>query len=303
MSFSVLRHIRKSLLRSVPKAKGTDQRVVTTVMQGFRATLEDGRLEILVPRLNEVEPEWRGFAYEGVGLGFTVFDYFFPWRKRIQALVRGPGAPYIIPIYIGVGLAIGRIGGFRLESFMKRLENPAFRWMVVDGYGFYKGFFSRRRYLQEQTVPAHLSPYARRVFDQGLGRSIWFVCGENIDQVVATIAAFPVARQADIWSGAGFACAYAGSFMERQDLERLRSLAGSYKPQLAVAGTLAAKRRHGFGHITPQTELACQVFCGLSGELAAGVANEALQALPAETVEPAHQLWRAKIEAHFTGKE
>src|SRR5215469_6157971 len=193
------------MLRSVPKAKGTDQRVVTTVMQGFRFTLEDDRFEVLVARLNEIEPDWRGFAYEGVGLGFAIFDYFLPWRKRLQAFVRGPGDPYIIPIYIGAGLALGKIGGRRIEWFIKRLEHPAFRWMVVDGYGFYKGFFSRTRYLEEQEVPAHLSPYARRVFDQGLGRGIWFATGEKIAQVTKMIAAFPENRQADLWSGAGFA--------------------------------------------------------------------------------------------------
>lgn len=299
MTFSPLRFLRKSILRSVPKAKGSDQKVVTIVMQGFRATLEDDRFEVLVPRLNEVEAEWRGFAYEGVGLGFTVFDYFLPWRKRLQAFVRGPGAPYIIPIYIGAGLAIGRFGGKRLEWFAARLENPAFRWMVVDGYGFYKGFFSRQRYLKEQEIPAHLSPYARRVFDQGLGRSIWFATGENVDQVVATIASFPETRQADLWSGAGFACAYAGSPMERQALEALWALAGPYKSQLALAGALAAKRRHGFGHVTPHTEMACQVFCGLSGELAAHIANDALENLPDDSNESAHKIWRERIEGQF----
>lgn len=299
MTFSPLRLLRKSILRSVPKAKGSDQKVVTIVMQGFRATLEDDRFEVLVPRLDGVEAAWRGFAYEGVGLGFTVFDYFLPWRKRLQAFVRGPGAPYIIPIYIGAGLAIGRLGGRRLEWFAARLENPAFRWMVVDGYGFYKGFFSRRRYLEEQAIPAHLSPYARRVFDQGLGRSIWFAMGENVDQVVATIASFPETRQADLWSGAGFACAYAGSPMERHALETLLSLAGPYKSQLALAGVLAAKRRHGFGHVTPHTEMACQVFCGLSGELAARIANDALENLPDSSDEPAHKIWRERIEEQF----
>jgi len=300
VSFSLLRFLRKSILRSVPKAKGTDQRVVTTVMEGFRATLEDSRYEVLVPRLNEVEPAWRGFAYEGVGLGFTVFEYFLPWRKNLQDFVRGPGAPYIIPIYIGAGLAIGRLGGRRLEWFAARLENPVFRWMVVDGYGFYKGFFSRRRYLEEQEIPGHLSPYARHVFDQGLGRSIWFANGENVEKVTRMIAAFPINRQADLWGGAGFACAYAGSPMERQSLEALRKAAGPYKSQLALAGTLAAKRRHGFGHITPHTELACQIFCGMSGERAAHIANTTLENIPTTGSESPYKIWRQRITAQFT---
>jgi hypothetical protein len=171
--------------------------------------------------------------------------------------------------------------------------------MVMDGYGFAKGYFSQQRYIEEKVVPAHLSSYGRRVFDQGLGRSIWFVAGENVDQVVTTIATFPEARHADLWSGAGFACAYAGSHMERRALETLRTAAGPYRSQLALAGALAAKRRHGFGHITPHTELACQVFCGLSGEMAAHIANDALENLLTDGVESPHKIWRERIVAQF----
>lgn len=299
MALSLIRLLRKSILRSVPKAKGSDQKVVTIVMQGFRATLEDDRFDVLVSRLNEIEADWRGFAYEGVGLGLTVFDYLLPWRRRLQAFVSGPGDPYIIPIYIGAGLALGRIGGRGIERFVAQLEHPVHRWMVVDGYGFYKGFFARRRYLEEQAVPAHLSGYTRRVFDQGLGRSIWFATGENVDQVSTTIAAFPKARRADLWSGAGFACAYAGSPMERNMLELLRTKAGPYKVQLTLAGALAAKRRYGFGHLTSHTDLACQVFCGLTGEMAAHIANDALKHIPDDGVVSPHKIWRERILAHF----
>lgn len=299
MSFSLFRLLRKAVLRTVPKAKGTDQKVVTTVIEGFRATLEDDRFDVLVERLQEFDPDWRGFAYEGVGLGFAVFDYFLPWRKRLQDFVRGPGAPYIIPVYIGAGLALGKIGGRGLERFVAQLEHPAFRWMVVDGYGFFKGFFSRSRYLEGKEVPGHLSLYARRVFDQGLGRSIWFATGEQVDQVTTLIATFPQKRQADLWSGAGFACAYAGSPLPRQALETLHREAGPYQSQLALAAALAAKRRYGFGHVTPHTELACQVFCGLSGERAATIANEALENLPCNDIASPHRVWRERIEQRF----
>lgn len=299
MSFSPLRALRKAILRTVPRASGSNQRVVTTVMQGFRTTLEDDRFDVLVARLNEVDVNWRGFAYEGVGLGLTVFDYFMPWRRRLQAFVAGPGVEYSIPIYIGAGLAFGRLGGRRITWFVRRLEHPVFRWMVVDGYGFYLGFFARQRYLVEQRVPGNLRGYELRVFDQGMGRSIWFANGEEVERVTVMIKAFPEERQADLWAGASFACAYAGSLMAPLALENLHAAAGSYQAQLAVAGTLAAKRRHGFGHLTTQTELACQVFCGLSGEMAARVANEALEGIPAANDTSPYQIWRERILAHF----
>src|SRR5258708_6102093 len=182
MTYSLLRQLRKSLVNALPKVTGSNQRVFTTVMQGLRATLEDSRFDVLVLRLSEIEPEWRGFAYEGAGCAFAIFDSVLPWRKRLQAFVHGPGAPYIIPVYIGAGLALARFHSRRPERFLARLENPAFRWMVADGYGFAKGYFSQQRHIEEKVVPAHLSSYGRRVFDQGLGRSIWFIGGENVER-------------------------------------------------------------------------------------------------------------------------
>ncbi len=301
MATSLVQRMRKLLVRTLPKTTGPDQKVVGTVMQGFRMTVEDSNFEVLVPRLNTVDAAWRGFAYEGAGVGLTVFDYFTPWYKRVQAFVQGPGNGYIIPVYIGVGLALGRLKSQHPERFMMRLDHPAFRWMVIDGYGFYKGFFEQERYLTKQEVPAHLSTYARHVFDQGLGRGIWFAMNEDTERVVTAIATFPEERRADLWSGVGFACAYAGSPMERSAFERLYELAGPHQLQLAIAGCLAAKRRHGFGHITPHTEQACQVFCGLSGEQAAQIANDALENLPPERSKNAHDVWRERIAAHFVG--
>jgi hypothetical protein len=289
------------MLRTVPKASGSEQRVVTTVMQGFRATLEDDRFDVLVERLYEVEEDWRGFAYEGVGLGLTIFDYIMPWRKRLQAFVAGPGAAYIIPIYIGSGLAFGRLGGRHIEWFVRRLEHPVFRWMVVDGYGFYSGFFKRTRFLVKQERPKNLTSDACHIFDQGMGRSIWFANGEDVEQVTAMISSFPKERRADLWAGASFACAYAGNSMTLQALEQLRTAASPYEVQLAVAGTLAAKRRHGFGHLTPHTELACQVFCGLAGDIAAGVANHAMEHIPPSQGASAYLIWRQRIAAYFDG--
>jgi hypothetical protein len=294
-----LDQLRKLVLRALPKASNSDQTVIAIVMQGLRATIEDGRFDVLVLRLNKVDSDMRGFAYEGAGVGLTVFDYLVPWRRRLQAFVRGPGAPYMIPVYIGAGLALGRFKSRRPEKFLTRLDNPTFRWMVMDGYGFHQGFFTRQRYIEKQAVPTYLSSYALHVFDQGLGRSIWFVANENVERVAATITAFPENRRSDLWSGAGFACAYAGSAMERKDLEMLRTMAGPYRSQLELAGTLAAKRRNGFGHITPHTELACQVFCGLSGELAAGIANDALENLPINASDSPHKIWRERIMAEF----
>src|ERR1051326_5164427 len=214
------------------------QPVAHSLVEGYHATLEDSRFEMLVPRLDAVEPQLRGFAYEGAGMGLAALDCIAPWKNRLQMFVEGPGAPHIYPIYVGVGLALARLRR-QPERFLSRLD-PVLGWVVVDGYGFHEGFFSWRRFVKERVVPAHLSSYALCLFDQGLGRSIWFSSGAVVERIIATIAPFPQARQAELWSGIGMACTFAGG-ADRASIEKVRAASGPYKSQLAQGAAIAAK--------------------------------------------------------------
>ncbi len=272
--------------------------VAHALVEGYHATLEDSHFEALVPRLEAVDPALRGFAYEGAGMGLAALDILTPGKNRIQAFVEGPAAPHIYPTYVGVGLALARLRR-QPERFLERLD-PVLCWVVVDGYGFHEGFFAWKRVVEQQAVPAHFSAYARRLFDQGLGRSIWFASGALVDRVITLIEAFPKERQADLWSGVGLACAYAGG-AERSEIERLRSAASPYLPQLARGAAVAARGRLDAGYVTPHTELACQMFCGLSSEMAAHVLDVARENLPTTSVESAYETWRERTLAQFAG--
>jgi hypothetical protein len=173
-------------------------------------------------------------------------------------------------------------------------------WMV-DGYGFAGGFFRWRRYVQRQAPPDRVSGYSRRVFDQGLGRSIWFVDGADVARIPATIAHFPIARQADLWHGVSFACAYAGG-VDRSAVQSLREVAGVYGPYLAQGAAFAAHVRQSCGNLAPQTELACEVLGGLSGTRAAELVEAALDRLPLNGPEPALELWQRRVRAQLPGE-
>jgi hypothetical protein len=272
------------------------QPVAHGLVEGYHATLEDSRVEVLVPRLNAIEPELQGFAYEGAGMALAALDCVAPWKNRLNAFVEGPGAPHIYPIYVGVGLALARLRRHP-ERLLARLD-PVLCWVIVDGYGFHQGFFAYRRYIEEKAVPTHLSPYARRVFDQGLGRAIWFSSGANVDRVAAIVKAFPPRRQAELWSGVGLACAYGGG-VSRTEIETLRAIVGPYKSQLARGAAIAAKGRQQAGNPAPHTELACQVFCGTSSDMAAHITDVAREGLPNGSVEPAYEIWRKRTQAQF----
>jgi enediyne biosynthesis protein E3 len=277
-----------------PEAWQRFQPVATSLMEGYHATLDDPRLDVLSTRLDAVAPGLQGFAYEGAGMGLAALDAVAPWKNRLREFVDGPGAAHIYPVYVGVGLALARLRR-NPEKSLPGLD-PLLGWVVVDGYGFHEGFFHTRRYLGEHAVPLRLSPYARRVFDQGLGRALWFSSGAVVDQVAQAVAGFQPGRQGDLWSGVGLASAYGGG-TDRQSLLRLRVFAGTNVPQLARGAATAAWGRQLAGNMTPHTELACEVFSGLSSGQAAARLDDARSCLPAV---PAYELWRRRTEELLT---
>jgi hypothetical protein len=125
---------------------------------------------------------------------------------------------------------------------------------------------------------------------------MWFVCGADVERIGATIGRFSSERRADLWSGVGLACAYAGG-VERADVERLRLLAGEHAAPLAQGAAFAAVARQRAGNPAEHTEVACAVLCGCSAARATAVIDEAQAALPERGAEPSYEVLRRRVQA------
>jgi len=265
---------------------------------GYHAALVEGGGGALVNRLLATDLAWRGFAFEGAAMGLALLDRLLPWRRdRWQRFLAGPGAPHAYMVYVGAGWALARLPG-RVPRALNQFD-PLLRWLVVDGYGFHEGFFHWRRYLDGAPVPPQFAGYARRAFDQGFGRSLWFVNGANPALVAETLAGFPEARRADLWSGIGLACAYAGGAHDPAALRALRHAAGSWWSALGQGAAFAAKARCRAGNLVDHTEAACEVLCGTWAEEAAQLTDASLENLPRDGAEPAYEVWRRRIQARI----
>ncbi len=288
---------RRGFRSSDTRVRERLERIGTTFLHGYHAALEadDGRsLEL---RLNEIESEWRGFAFEGAAMGLALLDFTTPWKaNRLSAFIQGSGAPHIYMIYIGAGWALARLP-VRPERSLKKFD-PLLRWLVMDGYGFHEGYFGGPEYLRAGKRSARLTGYAARAFDQGLGRCLWFIEGADIDAICVTVSAFDESRRADLWSGVGLACAYAGGHGV-ETLNALRAIAGEYVLNLAQGAAFAAAARRRAGNPALHTELACQVLCEVSAEASAKIVENASRDLPADSEIPAFEVWRQRIEASF----
>lgn len=270
------------------------EQIGSTFLSGYHAALEETTSVPLARRLSSVESELRGFAFEGAAMGLALLDCFTPWRKdRWRTFTERLAQPHIYMMHVGLGWALARLRR-AVTPYLAQLDS-LLGWLVVDGYGFHEGYFAWPRYIEQRAIPHRLEGYERRVFDQGLGRSIWFVKGADVSAVTSAINAFPSARRDDLWSGAGLACAYAGG-CGRAAIESLRTAAGGHFPALAQGVTFAAKTRQRAANLNPHTESVCRVICGCSAEEAAAITDAALENLRGERGLPAYEQWRRRIQ-------
>ena len=279
-------------------ARGHLEHIGHAFLDGYHVALEAGDSIVLQQRLEQVEPQTRGFAYEGATMALALLDRLTPWhRHRVGDFLRGPGDRHTYMVHVGIGVALARLRR-RVEPTLAWLD-PLLGWLVGDGYGFHEGFFHWQRSFEERVVPDRLTGYALRAFDQGLGRSLWFVAGAEVDRIHAMIGCFPMGRRADLWSGVGLACAYAGG-IGAEAIKALHDCADSWLPQVAQGAAFGAKARQRAGNPIPSTDLACGLLCDMPAEQAAEVTDTALIGLPDDGAEPAYEVWRQRIAERFT---
>jgi len=281
-----------------PSTRERLERVGHTLIRGYRAALVHRQLDVLAEELGQVEPEMRGFGFEGAAMALSLLDFVTPWKRdRLFQFVKGPGAEHAYMIHVGVGWSLARLGR-SVEGVLKRLD-PLLGWLVVDGLGFHEGYFHWPRAIQLRERPRAVHGYAARAFDQGLGRSLWFVeCGDPL-RIADAIARFDRARQADLWSGVGWAAAYAGGG-GRPAYQAIRSASGVFLPHVAQGVAFAAQARSPAQIRAAHTELACAILCGMPAEVAARTTQEALDRLPPDGQEPSYEAWRKRVQLHFT---
>ncbi|HEX7772402.1 MAG TPA: DUF1702 family protein [Pyrinomonadaceae bacterium] len=270
------------------------EQIGITFLSGYHAALEETEFVPLARRLSTVEKDLQGFAFEGAAMGLALLDCVTPWRKdRWRTFTGGLAKPHIYMMHVGLGWALARLRR-SVTSYLGQLD-PLLGWLAVDGYGFHEGYFNWPQYVERRAIPSQLDGYERRVFDQGLGRSLWFVKGADVAAVTNAIDTFPSERHEDLWSGVGLACAYAGG-CGRNAIESLRAAAHGHLPALAQGVAFAAKTRQRAANLNAHTETVCRLICERSAEETAAITDTALEDLHGEGGLPSYEVWRRRIQ-------
>jgi hypothetical protein len=276
--------------------------VGVSFLTGYGHAVECPTPEQTAVRIAALSMQFRGFAYEGAGMGYAMLDGLpFGHSRHVAEFLAGPAADQVYITYVGVGWALARLPRFRWRAATAGTTDPLLRWLVLDGYGFHQAYFHTRKYVHEQYTevafpwPADApAGYANRVIDQGVGRAIWFVAGSDPDVAATLISRFDESRHSDLYAGVGLAATYAGG-VDDDELRVLRDHAGRHGDALAQGSAFAAEARAFAGIVIPQTELATRVLCGTSAVDAAEITHRTRENLVPDGDEPVYETWRLRI--------
>ncbi len=275
---------------------------ISAFINGYNIALETGLSEKLTTKLKDFDHNLLGFAHTGVAMGLAILDYIPPGNQhRLQQFV-DQNPEYISSVHIGAGFAIAVLKRDVEKSLSQMV--PMQRWWAIDGFGFYDGILNWKNSLHKQIVPKRITGYARRAFDRGLGRSIWFVYGGDVQRIAKQLQSFPQSRHRDLWSGIGLASTYTCGVNE-QTLQNLKIAAGANTSYAVLGAALGAHARYLANNIVEQTNLASSILCGMSPEDASQLTVKVIQGLtideqePVFVEQPIYETYREGIRAQF----
>jgi len=269
-----------------------------TFLQGYSAAMARDDQNSLASALDQIQPEQRGFAYEGAAMALALQDGIMFRGDQFLRFAQGPGRRHIYMLHVGAGWAYARLPWTRsrIERAFAKLD-PVLRWLAVDGYGFHQGYFEGKTQAISGLSTSGLSEHGRHVFYQGLGRSLWFIDGADVQRISRSIAQFSPLYHNDAWSGVGLACAYAGGITSAAIAE-LRQESGLHAAALAQGAAFAARARQLACNPAPHTDTACSIICQMPAGQAAALCDNAFA-----RINPLHscpyQDWRLLLQKSF----
>lgn len=207
-------------------------------------------------QLDNYDIEFRGIAYEATSMCIALEDFktgneLNRWNNFLKE-----NKAHATQIHVGLGWALAQNEISPIE-ILHQLE-PEYRYRVCDGYGYYEGFFRRRKSILNQQQPEWNDSVATGAYNQGLGRSLWYINNGDINAAKHALEKFPAERHNDLWRGLGIAIAYVGGCNENS-LKEIFEKAEEHKVDLAEGANRALHSRKQSGCFSADTELVCRL--------------------------------------------
>ncbi|MGJ4941460.1 DUF1702 family protein [Bradyrhizobium sp. HKCCYLS1011] len=271
------------------------ERIGRVFIGGFNASLAAGDLVAVLRYIDGIPLAERGFAVEGATMAAAVVDALPFSRSMLPQCIAAFNSDFTYLAHVGAGWALARVPWQR-KRILAALD-PIHGWLAVDGLGFHDTYFYHRNIVAGWRRKQ--SGYAIHVYDQGVGRALWFVSGGSVGGAIRLISTFAVERQHDLWSGLGLAMAYAGPVADVDALDALKA-AGNDAGHFAQGVAFACEARVLARHVPEHTDqVAREVWNETPYELATLV-RDSRHGLPnVETDPPRYQSWRDRVAHAF----
>lgn len=256
------------------------QNVGSLFVEGYNAGLETDSTR-LSRQLNSLPAVERSILYEGAFCALASLDLTDQYgrkEERDPAMLRVTELAVTSPdlaaaVNYGVGGALSHLDVNALRNLS--LTNEMWSWPAIDSYGCHMGYFRWSEVMLLPGYPPGISGLAKRAFDQGLGRAIWFLSGARPALMAEIISKFAHYRRADLWSGVGTMTGMYGCESDK-DLKLLSNYARKHRLKLQLGVTVGAYIRHTLDSIDSSTEAACKVVCHAGSREIADLAVNAI---------------------------
>jgi len=251
---------------------------VVALTHNLCLTLDTLSLEAYLANL---DPDMRGFAVEGVGMGLLTREVAGDGEGMLDRFLSRTGARFSGLGYTGVGLGLVH-NRMPLDPAILDRWSGLGRWMVLDGLGFWSGKLDWQRHGLDLQLHPGVGESHRPIFDRGLGRSAWFENGTVVNRVADWVRSVPEERRADVALGVGVAATFTGG-VEENELHALVALLPEHRADLAAGAINAAETRLAAGIDTPYTHRAVQALAQMSVQEAHDVARSSREALGSDS--------------------
>lgn len=250
--------------------------VAETFVEGFSIAFENDSSR-LIKEIDVMHATDRGVGYEGAAAAKTVLDLTNQKRLSFSHLGAEPGSisdetlpqstsllqnaePYTFLLYLGIGEAMAQL---KVPPVLcNDVSQQLWSGQILEGYGFFDGYFNWYEAVVNQRYPAALKPELRAFYDQGLGRAIYFISNCNPNMMRDYINNFSLERRRELWAGAGIPIAYVGGPSEK-DLKKLIDFAGPFRAEIMQGVLLGSTARSKQLLVPDHTELAFNMVCGM----------------------------------------
>jgi hypothetical protein len=276
---------------------GEIDRVGGVFRLGLHAGFEHRDDEALLAALAAVPVRDRPVAWEGAAMAVAFGELDRGGAVRWRRLLDGRASKHSLSLALGLGWALSW-KGIPPDPEIAALD-PLLRWRVADGYGFRDGFVQPLRHVLMTRPNPGVGGFAREVWWEGVGRSIWYSARGDVPRTVGAVQGFPAEQRAAVWKGVGLAVTWVGDG-DHAAMLALRDASGAEASWLGVGAAMAARARRDVDALTPRQEVPCQSFAGTSALEAASVTDAAEAELSPEPEGlPPYARWMNGIEARL----